>query len=207
MSDSSTDLTTFLQWCQEAYAQLRQNPYIEPKVLTTIQAKLYSDGLRVLPEKLAQTLPPPPRGFCVLLVHHEESWRLRIGTRRYQRYFKVRTALKRVITWAHARRKRNTAQGDAKAKLIAALTKHHQYADGGCLNLEPIGNNKLAKMAGVSASTASAFFNEKFEGYAKYKAICRNAGKLATYLKLLNDEFAPYHLLGDASSDLAAPDD
>jgi hypothetical protein len=101
--------------------------------------------------------------------------------------------------------KRSTERGEGRAKLIAALTKHHQYADGGCLNLNPIGNNELAKAAGVSASTASAFFNDKFQGHTKYKALCRDAGKLTAALKLLNDEFAPYHLLGAASSDLAAP--
>ena len=102
--------------------------------------------------------------------------------------------------------KKSTERGDARAKLIAALTKHHQYADGSCLNLEPIGNNELAKAADVSASTASAFFNDKFQGHTKYTALCRDAGKLAAALKLLNDEFAPYHLLGAASSDVAAPE-
>jgi hypothetical protein len=100
--------------------------------------------------------------------------------------------------------KRSTERGEGRAKVIAALTKHHRYADGGCLNQEPIGNNELAKAADVSPSTASAFFNYKFHGHAKYKTLCRDAGKLAAALKLLNDEFAPYHLLGDSSSNLAA---
>ena len=103
--------------------------------------------------------------------------------------------------------KRSTNRGDGKAKLVAALTKHHQYADGGCLNQEPIGNNELAKAAGVSPSTASAFFNDKFQGHTKYKALCRDAGYLTAALKLLNDEFAPYHLLGAASSHRAAPEE
>lgn len=102
--------------------------------------------------------------------------------------------------------KRSTERGEGWAKLIAALTKHHQYADGGCLKLDSIGNNELAKAAGVSASTASKFFNDKFRGHTKYRALRRDAGKLAAALKLLNDEFAPYHLLGAASSDLAAPE-
>ena len=100
----------------------------------------------------------------------------------------------------------STGRGDSRLKLISALTKHHQYAEGGCLNLEPIGNNELAKAAGVSPSTASAFFNDKFLGHTNYKALCRDAGKITAALKLLNDEFAPYHLLGAASSDLAAPE-
>jgi hypothetical protein len=103
--------------------------------------------------------------------------------------------------------KRSTERGEGRAKLISALTKHHRYADGGCLNLEPVGNNALAKVARVSASTASAFFNDKFQGHTKYKALCRDAGRLAAALKLLNHEFAPYHLLGAASSDLAAPEE
>jgi hypothetical protein len=102
--------------------------------------------------------------------------------------------------------KRSTERGEGRAKLIAGLTKHHQYADGCCLNMEPIGNNQLATAAGVSPSTASAFFNDKFQGHTKYKALCRNSVKLVAALKLLNDEFAPYHLLGDSSSNLAAPE-
>jgi hypothetical protein len=90
--------------------------------------------------------------------------------------------------------KRSTERGEGRAKLIAALTKHHQYADGGCLNLEPVGNNELAKAAGVSPSTASAFFNDKFQGHAKYRAVCRDAGRLADSLKALNGEFSPYEL-------------
>jgi hypothetical protein len=101
--------------------------------------------------------------------------------------------------------KRSTERGEGRAKLIAALTKHHQYANGGCLNLEPIGNNELAKAAGVSPSTASAFFNDKFQGHTKYKTLCRHVGKLVAALKLLNDEFAPYLLLGAAASELADP--
>ncbi len=104
-------------------------------------------------------------------------------------------------------RKRSDVNGETRAKLIAALTRHHRYADNGCLNQEPIGNNELARAVGVSPSTASAFFRDRFKGYGKYKALCRDPGKLVAALKLLNDEFAPYHLLGDASSDLAAPDD
>src|SRR5262249_42254295 len=93
-------------------------------------------------------------------------------------------------------RKRSTERGEGRAKLIAALTKHHQYADGGCLNLEPIGNNELARQADVSESTASAFFNDKFLGHTKYRTVCRDAGNLADSLKALNGEFSPHHLYG-----------
>jgi len=93
-------------------------------------------------------------------------------------------------------KKRSTAKGDGRARLIAALTKHHQFATGGCLNLESIGNNQIAMLAGVSTSTASAFFEKEFKGYAKYATTCRDASRLADSLKILNDEFSPHYLYG-----------
>jgi hypothetical protein len=101
----------------------------------------------------------------------------------------------------NSRLKRSTARGEAQAKLIAALTKHHKYAEGGCLNPEPIGNNELARRAGVSPSTASDFFNVEFKGHRTYRAVCLNTGKLADSLKLLNDEFAPHELYGRRPAD------
>ncbi len=97
--------------------------------------------------------------------------------------------------------KRSTERGEGRVKLIAALTKHHQYADGGCLNPEPIGNNELANAAGVSPSTASAFFEKEFQGHTKYRALCRDVSKLAAALKLLNGEFAPHTLYGSQPED------
>lgn len=92
--------------------------------------------------------------------------------------------------------KRSTERGEGQAKLIAGLTKHHEYADGSCLNLEPVGNNELARLAKVSESTASAFFKKRFGGRTKYRAICSDASRLIAAIKLLNQEFSPHHLLG-----------
>lgn len=97
--------------------------------------------------------------------------------------------------------KRSTEKGEGRAKLIAALTKHHQYADDDCLNLDPIGNNELARLAEVSESTASAFFNNEFNqgesgGHATYRVICCDPSRLADSLKVLNGEFSPHHLYG-----------
>jgi hypothetical protein len=103
--------------------------------------------------------------------------------------------------------KRSTRRGEGREKLIGALTKHHKYADGGSLNLEPIGNNELARTAVVSPSTASAFFNSEFEGHTKYKALCRDAGRLAAALKVLNGEFSPHHLYGQRPADEDDRDD
>ncbi len=97
--------------------------------------------------------------------------------------------------------KRSTERGEGQVKLIAALSKHHKYSEGGCLNLEAIGNNELARLAKVDKSTASDFFNNEFNrrekgGYAKYRVICRDAGRLADSLKALAGEFSPYDLFG-----------
>jgi len=97
--------------------------------------------------------------------------------------------------------KRSTERGEGREKLISALTKHHDYANGSCLNPEPIGNNELARQADVDPSTASAFFNREFnnrqkKGHAKYKVICRDPGRLADSLKAINGEFSPHDLYG-----------
>ncbi len=89
------------------------------------------------------------------------------------------------------RAKRSTQRGEGRAKLIAALTKHHKYAEGGCLNLEPIGNNELARQAEVAKRTASAFFGKEFGGHLKYRSMCQDPALLAAALKALNGEFRP----------------
>jgi len=94
------------------------------------------------------------------------------------------------------RSKKSTEKGEGRDKIIAALTKHHKYADGGCLNSEPIGNNELARLAAVSTSTTSVFFDKEFKGYARYRAVCGDTTRLVAALKLLNQEFAPHHLFG-----------
>jgi hypothetical protein len=94
------------------------------------------------------------------------------------------------------RPKRSTERGEGRAKLISALTAHHKYADGSCLNQEPIGSNDLARKAEVSESTASAFFAKEFKGHDKYRAMCRDNSSLVAALKILNQDFAPHHLFG-----------
>jgi hypothetical protein len=103
-------------------------------------------------------------------------------------------------------KKRSTVKGGGREKLIAALTKHHDYANGSCLNLELIGNNELARKAKVSPSTASEFFKKYFKGWKKYRAICNrgDAKTLVAALKLMNDEFRPCHLF---ETELADRDD
>jgi hypothetical protein len=90
--------------------------------------------------------------------------------------------------------RRGFAKRQTRDRLIDALTSHHQYENGSCLNPEPIGNNDLALMANVSRSTASEFFKREFRGHSKYKLLCRRSGDLVVALKLLNNEFPPYML-------------
>jgi hypothetical protein len=86
--------------------------------------------------------------------------------------------------------KRSTAKGEAREKIVAALTTHHQYADGGALNHEPIGNNQLAELAKVDKASASGFFKAHFGGHGKYKTLChRNFSRVLQALKALNNEF------------------
>lgn len=92
--------------------------------------------------------------------------------------------------------KRSSQCGDGEAKLIAALNRHHQYANGSCLNLQPIILRRLARAAEVSASTASEFFKSRFRGYDRYCRACADKQTLITAMKLLNNEFSPEMLFG-----------
>jgi hypothetical protein len=112
-----------------------------------------------------------------------------------------------VASTTRAALKRSTERGEGKAKLIAALTKHHKYANGSCPNREPIGNNVLAKAAGVSPSTASAFFMKEFGGHTTYRgALSRDVGSVLAVLAMLNGEIPGRRLLGRSASKLAAPE-
>jgi hypothetical protein len=92
--------------------------------------------------------------------------------------------------------KGSSEKGEGREKLISALTAYHRYAEGSLLNLQPVVSNELARLADVSKSTASEFFAKTFKGHGKYKAVCRDSAMLVAALKLLNNEFAPYHLFG-----------
>jgi hypothetical protein len=103
--------------------------------------------------------------------------------------------------------KRSTERGEARVKIIAALIKHHQYANDSCLHLEPIGNNELARQIEVSESSVSRFFEKEFKGHSKYQAICTNASQLVIALKMLNGEYSPHILYGAKPPAETEPDD
>lgn len=95
------------------------------------------------------------------------------------------------------KRKRSTKRGDARVKIIAALTKWHQYDGESCLKTDPIGNNKLARLAKVANSTVSKFFNDEFKGSNHYLRACLDAVQLIASLKMLNGDFQPSILQGN----------
>jgi hypothetical protein len=103
--------------------------------------------------------------------------------------------------------KRSTERGEGRAKLISALTNHHKYDNGGCLNLAPVGNNQLARLAGVVKRTASAFFEREFKGHANYRALCNDAHRLVAALKALNGEFRPHHFCDARTPDESEKED
>lgn len=108
---------------------------------------------------------------------------------------------------APTKKKRSTQKGDGREKLISALTKHHQYADGSCLKMDPIGNNELARMVGVANRTASAFFKKFFKGHSKYCVLCNDPHRLVAAIKALNGEFRPSDFYSPPASNVAEQED
>ena len=96
---------------------------------------------------------------------------------------------------AATKKKRSTQNGEAKVKLIAALTEHHGYARKDGWNETPIGSDELARKADVGISSASRFFKREFDGHTAYMRQCAN-GKLIASLRLLNGDVAPRDLDG-----------
>lgn len=106
------------------------------------------------------------------------------------------------------RPKRSTQQGEARAKIIAALNKHHQYETGSVLNSAPVGVNELGRLAGVSSSTVSHFLHVEFcrgredaKPHQMYKRACLTDGVLAQSLRLLNGDVRPSALLNHDPAD------
>ncbi|MEZ6141069.1 MAG: hypothetical protein R3B84_10905 [Zavarzinella sp.] len=90
------------------------------------------------------------------------------------------------------RKLKKNGESSTESLLLAALTLHHEYSEGGCMNHEPIGCRKLAELAGVSAGSATAFFKKHFEqkpnvGYKGYKIKCLN-GQIKRFFMQLERE-------------------
>ena len=90
-----------------------------------------------------------------------------------------------------AKRSTKRSTKGSEELIISALTSRHKYADGCCLNLEPVGNNELARFLDINQSTMSTFFKDKFGGHAAYETQCGDAATLGNALRLLNGEITP----------------
>jgi len=112
------------------------------------------------------------------------------------------------------RTKKSTSKGDAQTKIIGALSAYHQFDGDDCLNLEPIGNNELARSAEVSGSTVSLFLQKQFatkhaasgEGRRNYRKACRDSYRLTLEIKRIRDELIPTMLWNPLPDDLQGKD-
>jgi hypothetical protein len=92
--------------------------------------------------------------------------------------------------------KKSTEPGEARVKIISALTAHHKYEADSYLNQEPIGVNALAHKAKVGKATVSRFFKTEFSdgkrgGHLMYRRVCQSKEDLLHSLKLLRGEVPP----------------
>jgi hypothetical protein len=100
------------------------------------------------------------------------------------------------------RTKKSTNKGDGQIMTIAALSSYHEFDGDECPNLAPIGVNELARLAKVSSSTVSLFFQKRFaaehsasgEGRRKYREACRSSYTLSLEIKRIRDELIPTEL-------------
>ena len=111
------------------------------------------------------------------------------------------------VVKAKAGRKKSTSEKPARIKIIAFLTKHHEYANGSLLNQTPIGANELHRDTPVSKGAASKFFKDEFGGHENYKKACMDSGTLIVALKALNNEYTPKLLFENAKPQVDAPDE
>ncbi len=78
---------------------------------------------------------------------------------------------------------------------VKALSTHHQYEEGSCLNFEPATFGQLAKIGGFAPSTAKEHIDKQFGGIEGYKRACAVKSELIASLRLLNNEVTPRLLL------------
>jgi len=97
------------------------------------------------------------------------------------------------------RTKKSRSKGDGQVLTIGALCTHHEFDGDVCQNLAPIGVNELSRLAEVSSSTVSLFFQKQFadkhsargEGRTKYREACQNSYKLSLAIKRVREELIP----------------
>jgi hypothetical protein len=101
------------------------------------------------------------------------------------------------------RGKKSTVSGEARAKIIGALTAWHKYENGGCGNTTPIGVGKLAELAKVSKGSVTPFFNREFRdgkkgGHTVYQRQCQTPTTLIHAIMMINGDLRPSILSGPA---------
>lgn len=208
-----------VEWCDQRQ-QAGEDAFTESR-----ESDL-NDGLSAILESTIRRLGESVRPSCQVQL---AEWRFRVrrrfedGRRQYgdSRFPKVPSGdvesipvanehgeIARKRSGKRTGRKKSTVKGEARTKLIAALTKHHEYEEGSCGNTDPIGVNELASVgfADVSPSTASEFFNREFKngekgGHAAYLRLCCEPGLLSKAMKLLRGEQSPGILLSQLKNE------
>ncbi|HCK52835.1 MAG TPA: hypothetical protein DIC23_06425 [Planctomycetaceae bacterium] len=160
----------------------------------TLEIPEFSGGIRNMPKAT------PSEGLVQAGIFKAASMILADSVRGWAETIEAEEPSQRQKT--EVRNKKSTNKGDAQTKIIGALSAHHQFDGGECLNLEPIGSNELARLAEVSKSSASLFFQKQFaaehptsgEGRRKYREACRSSYKLSLEIKRIRDELIPTEL-------------
>lgn len=106
------------------------------------------------------------------------------------------------------KKKRSTEKGEARTKIVAALTDHHKYKTDSCLNFNPIGVRDLAEKADVSPGSVSKFFKDEFRSHLLYQRACvSESSQLLNALRMLNGDFSPYILFNSEPTEEDAKDE
>ncbi len=100
-------------------------------------------------------------------------------------------------------------KGDQTAKIVAWLTKHHEYESGSVHNYNPAESSDIREGAKVPANTVSDFLKREFPGgerpRAGYVQACRNQAKLLHWFQRKHDDPMPQanrkHLTHDPDSE------
>ena len=80
---------------------------------------------------------------------------------------------------------------DWSGSITSQLTLHHQYEQGSCLILEPLGVREIHRKLGCPVSVVSDFFKRHFDGHKMYVRMCRDAGTLAKGISILRGDIRP----------------
>jgi hypothetical protein len=88
--------------------------------------------------------------------------------------------------------KASSVKGEARAKIIAAFTEHHEYDKRGGLNWQYVKVRELQRKADLTSPTSvTRFLKDEFGYHARYRSACvRNDNLLLIVLKKLNGDLS-----------------